>query len=291
MVNSPQAPQEAATASRRGRRKRGQEQEAEQPAGSNSPPSTGTPDDVIASVLRRLGQMEIDLNKERDEKRKLEAKITQLLDDAGDEDEDDPSKVQHWEQKYLELEKLYTSLEKERNTEQRGRHSGGTPSTEEDMIPRPKGTAGKDFSIQVEMRLASSENKDEKYKAVLRSLHDLVLGARLEWTLPWKAISTGDKAKLFQVAREHHPILKRYTNDWATEELVKRFLKNRRSYHYARKWLVPPTKYAYLKANASNRKSNGSRVKRAKLELLAKKRGTGSRRTEPEDVDVEMGED
>jgi len=35
-----------------------------------------------------------------------------------------------------------------------------------DMIPRPKGTAGTNFSIQEEMGLAGSTKKYDKYKAI-----------------------------------------------------------------------------------------------------------------------------
>ncbi len=45
--------------------------------------------------------------------------------------------------------------------------SGGTSTNAEGpTIPRPKGSAGTHFSIQVEMKLASSQEKDLKYKAI-----------------------------------------------------------------------------------------------------------------------------
>ncbi|KAF8811718.1 hypothetical protein BYT27DRAFT_7088852 [Phlegmacium glaucopus] len=66
------------------------------------------------------------------------------------------------------------------------------------MIPHPKGTAGNDSSIQVVMHLAGSENKDKKYGAIMQS---------------WSNIPAGEKAKLFSVAQERHPVLQKYTND------------------------------------------------------------------------------
>lgn len=45
--------------------------------------------------------------------------------------------------------------------------SGGTSTEAEGpTIPRPKGTAGTHFSIQVAMKLTSSQEKDLKYKAI-----------------------------------------------------------------------------------------------------------------------------
>lgn len=56
-------------------------------------------------------------------------------------------------------------------------------------------------------------------------------------------------------ARERNPIFKRYQNDWATEALVKQYVKNKRRRGYSKGWLEVPDKYAYLKANASKRNS------------------------------------
>jgi hypothetical protein len=59
------------------------------------------------------------------------------------------------------------------------------------------------------------------------------------------------------------PFLERFINDWAIEDLVKQFMKNRRSNHYRKGWLDVPQKYGYLKANAQKRDRNGSRKKKA----------------------------
>jgi hypothetical protein len=64
-------------------------------------------------------------------------------------------------------------------------------------------------------------------------------------------------------ARDQHPYLRRFANDWATEELVKQYLKNRRGNHYANGWLDVPAKYDYLKANSQKRNPSGSRRKKA----------------------------
>jgi hypothetical protein len=59
------------------------------------------------------------------------------------------------------------------------------------------------------------------------------------------------------------PFLARFINDWATEDLVKQFMKNRRENHYRKGWLDVPEKYAHLKANAQKRNQGASRTKKA----------------------------
>ena len=64
-------------------------------------------------------------------------------------------------------------------------------------------------------------------------------------------------------ARDQHPFLSRFERDWATEEIVKQFVKNKRKNHYSHGWLEVPPKYAYLKQNAMKRNPAASRMKRA----------------------------
>ena len=59
------------------------------------------------------------------------------------------------------------------------------------------------------------------------------------------------------------PFLERFINDWAIEDLVKQFVKNRRSNHYRKGWLDVPEKYGHLKANAQKHDRNGSCKKKA----------------------------
>ena len=89
-----------------------------------------------------------------------------------------------------------------------------------DMVPRPKGTAGADWSIQEAMGLAGSEKKHGIYRALVvsinhnivpsyphlseqRQIRDLTLNARIKWDSKWADIPASDKAKLFQVVRRH----------------------------------------------------------------------------------------
>ena len=64
-------------------------------------------------------------------------------------------------------------------------------------------------------------------------------------------------------ARKQMPFLERFIDNWATEDLVKQFMKNRRSNHYRKGWLEVPEKYGHLKANAQKRDKNGSCRKKA----------------------------
>jgi hypothetical protein len=72
-------------------------------------------------------------------------------------------------------------------------------------------------------------------------------------------------------AREQNTFLARFVGDWATKEIVKQFLKNKRRNHYRNGWLDVPDKYGYLKSNASMRDPTASRRKRALLVTAAAK--------------------
>jgi pyrroloquinoline quinone (PQQ) biosynthesis protein C len=107
------------------------------------------------------------------------------------------------------------------------------------------------------------------------------MNARINWEVSWGQVPAQDKAKLFEVvstsdrqaidheltrdgqARDQHPFLAKFERDWATEEIVKQFVKNKRKNHYAHGWLEVPAKYAYLKQNAMKRNRTASRSKRA----------------------------
>ncbi|KAJ7850807.1 hypothetical protein B0H14DRAFT_2581799 [Mycena olivaceomarginata] len=86
--------------------------------------------------------------------------------------------------------------------------------------------------------LAGSHKDYEQYKSIQRAVRDLALNARINWELPWKQIPVDQKSAFFDVARQRHPHLGEFHNDWATEELVKQWMKNRRSNAYKRKWIL-----------------------------------------------------
>ncbi|KAJ7463886.1 hypothetical protein B0H11DRAFT_2240829 [Mycena galericulata] len=132
-------------------------------------------------------------------------------------------------------------------------------------IPRPPGTAGTHFNIRNAMGLGKTAKDGDQYLALLRNMRDLTLQAGINWEVPWAKMSAEAKGKLFAVPRERHPILKRFHNDWATEEMVKQYIKNRRNMAYRRGDLDVPEKYRYLKGNAAKRDPSAPHGRKAKL--------------------------
>ncbi|KAJ7845963.1 hypothetical protein B0H14DRAFT_3454699 [Mycena olivaceomarginata] len=119
-------------------------------------------------------------------------------------------------------------------------------------VPRPA-------NIQNEMGLGGNANDREQYLAIMRNMHDLTHQASINWEQPRAKTPAGAKEKLFAVARERHPILKRYENDWATEELVKQYIKNKRRHGYRKGFLERPAQYDYLKTNSAKRNPSAPR--------------------------------
>ncbi|KAF7972874.1 hypothetical protein HWV62_16656 [Athelia sp. TMB] len=167
------------------------------------------------------------------------------------------------------------------------------------LIPKPDGVAGWTYSIQDEMGLTGKmgDKNYDQYKAIQRYLHVLVFNARIDAELGWKQIPARDKATLFEVARDRIPFLARFEGDWATEDLVKQFLKNRRQNAYRKGYTEPPKRYAHLKENSLKRDPSGSRrkkaftsAKRAGKEKLIVVRN-GNRRTTKKIVVVESSEE
>ncbi|KAJ7733999.1 hypothetical protein DFH07DRAFT_967754 [Mycena maculata] len=136
-------------------------------------------------------------------------------------------------------------------------------------ILRPAGSAGKDFGIQALMGLGHGQRNRDKYKSIQRGVKDFVIRGGVNWEKPWAETSSETKSKVYAVARELHPILRRFHNDWATEELIKQYIKNRRNNVYRNKWLQVPAKYAYLKANAAKRDPSAPRGRQNKLAKVA----------------------
>jgi hypothetical protein len=60
-------------------------------------------------------------------------------------------------------------------------------------------------------------------------------------------------------ARERHPILKCYENDWATAELVKQYIKNMCCHGYRKGFLEHLAQDDYLKTNSAKRNPSAPR--------------------------------
>ncbi|KAJ7730419.1 hypothetical protein B0H16DRAFT_1469582 [Mycena metata] len=140
-----------------------------------------------------------------------------------------------------------------------------------EQIPRPAGAAGNDFNIQNEMGLGGSAANREIYKSLLRNVRDLTLQAGIDWERPWSETPAAAKAKLYDVARARHPILANYVNDWATDEMIKQYTKNKRRHGYRQKFLDVPEKFAYLKHNSAKRDPSASRKRRTVATSTSKK--------------------
>ncbi|THU93067.1 hypothetical protein K435DRAFT_800029 [Dendrothele bispora CBS 962.96] len=139
-------------------------------------------------------------------------------------------------------------------------------------IPKPKGQAGKDFSLAVKMGLAKGNGGRLRYNALLRSAREVVSEAHLDWQKPWADIPPADKAMAFSVLRERDPFLKRFENDWASEAMIRQYLKNKRKTNYLQGTLEVPSKYAYLKENSAKRDQSKSRKRKAIEESRERKR-------------------
>ncbi|KAJ7822755.1 hypothetical protein B0H13DRAFT_2376479 [Mycena leptocephala] len=133
-------------------------------------------------------------------------------------------------------------------------------------VPRP---AGSTFNIQDAMGLGKGSRNRENYKTTQRYLRDLTLQAGVNWEKLWSEVTAETKGKMFAVARNKHLILERYHNDWATEAIIKQFLKNRRNTEYQNNRLEVPEKYQYLKTNAAKRDPTAPRGRQGKLAKAA----------------------
>ncbi|KAF7332812.1 hypothetical protein MSAN_02432400 [Mycena sanguinolenta] len=162
-------------------------------------------------------------------------------------------------------------------------NNNGDDQVIEDLIPRPAGSAGNNFNIQNEMGLGRGAEDRLQYLAIMRNMRDLVLQAGINWEQPWAKTSAAQKEKLFAVARKRHPILERYQNDWATEELAKQYIKNKRRHGYRKGFLDCPSQYAYLKANSAKRDPSAPRGRRVaaarNAKILGKKKAAAKKNT------------
>ncbi|KAF8054995.1 hypothetical protein FPV67DRAFT_1681016 [Lyophyllum atratum] len=262
---------------------------------------------VLQALVSRVASLEQELTRERAEKDDLAKDLAEAKDAAmtGLEDDETPNNRELLEQleaieEELEEERRH-SMELEQQVQEQlalseARNAPGNDDVADGTILRPKGTAGQEWGIQMAMGLGGSTRKNEFYKGIQRQLRDLSISAQLNWELEWANIPTVDKAKFFCVAREKIKFLKRFRNDWATEEIVKQYFKNKRKNHYKNGWLDVPERYKYLKDTSAKRDQAGSRVKRVKAARDAAHRNTrrpgvaGRHREDSEDADHRDGD-
>ncbi|KAJ7607636.1 hypothetical protein DFH06DRAFT_1004209 [Mycena polygramma] len=100
-------------------------------------------------------------------------------------------------------------------------------------IERPKGEAGdgkNGFNLQEKMGLAGD---DEKYQAILVSIHTNVVRANVDITVDFRRQDPAKLATVYKLTRDaHKPFLsrERFPLDWSSAEMTKQFLRNRRKY-------------------------------------------------------------
>ncbi|KAL1757527.1 hypothetical protein FB107DRAFT_247586 [Schizophyllum commune] len=152
---------------------------------------------------------------------------------------------------------------------------------------------GSGTSIQMAMGLLGGPESKEyhTYKAVQRNVKTLCIRGQFPWHKTWDKVPPEDKAKLCRAAREQAPFLARYRDDWATLDLAQQWCKNQRNRAYADGTLERPEKYAYLKANAAQRKGSGSRRKRAfiEAELAAEAAGAEQKKRKKRKISTSAG--
>ncbi|THH16137.1 hypothetical protein EW146_g4450 [Bondarzewia mesenterica] len=93
----------------------------------------------------------------------------------------------------------------------------------DELIPKPK---GKMFIVK-KMQM---DDDRQKYKSIQHQLRELSIQAGFDFNKTFTEQGHDKRNKLYKAAREQIPELKRYVNDWATIEIVKQFVNNRRKW-------------------------------------------------------------
>ncbi|EJD33429.1 hypothetical protein AURDEDRAFT_177486 [Auricularia subglabra TFB-10046 SS5] len=97
----------------------------------------------------------------------------------------------------------------------------------------PKGTAGDGFSLREEMGL---EDNVELYRRCQRTVRRCVDKAGLDEVHSFRGQDPAKLVNVYRAARELQP----YVNDWATAEVVKMLLHNRRAHLMRRERAMSP---------------------------------------------------
>jgi len=116
-------------------------------------------------------------------------------------------------------------------------------------------------------------------------VRDLVAKACIQDYANWREVPAEKIRQVCTVARNLHPFLSRYQDDWPVKSMAKQFLKNRRMSAIKRGDVEVKEKYCYLAGNASKRAPGGSRNPRWKLIL---EENHGRRSTDLGDIDEDL---
>ncbi|KAM6491048.1 hypothetical protein JOM56_013287 [Amanita muscaria] len=93
------------------------------------------------------------------------------------------------------------------------RHASAASNDKEVTVPRP-----------------TSDDDKERFNTIRRSVKRLVDRAGLDVLVAWHEQPKEVIVNICLLAKAEQPYLKRFSHNWATEEMIKRLMKNRREY-------------------------------------------------------------
>ncbi|KAL0563208.1 hypothetical protein V5O48_018867, partial [Marasmius crinis-equi] len=178
-----------------------------------------------------------------------------------------------------------------------------------DTKPRPPGRPGQDYNLCMEMGLSRSRAGIKQYNMLIRVAHHALHESRIPWQkFEWNRLPSDDKSIMYGIMRQRAPFLAKFENNWASEWLVRQYIKTLRADAYKNKIMERPSKYDHLVANSSrrnqakprkskarqdyeNRKERAKEKKRAEREERRKKRRISRRVEESDDEDGGTGDD
>ncbi|KAI0073760.1 hypothetical protein K474DRAFT_146108 [Panus rudis PR-1116 ss-1] len=96
------------------------------------------------------------------------------------------------------------------------------------IIPQPHGNV----NIRAAMGILLAD-----YQMILRSVRGLTIVARLDWTEDYRRQDPDKLSMVFRAAREEHPILKQYQNNWATAAIIRQYMSNKRKHAVKRGYI------------------------------------------------------
>jgi len=104
-------------------------------------------------------------------------------------------------------------------------------------------------------------------RCIQREVHSLTIQAGLDCADDFKNQPAAQLGLVYKLAREMFPVLERFPNDWATAEMVKQYLYNKRK-NSVKKGYIPPREERLKKARAQCHRA----VKTAKIAKVAAKK-------------------
>jgi len=156
-------------------------------------------------------------------------------------------------------------------------------------IPHPSGLSQK--NLRAEMKLDTTEDAKAYYNKIRR----VVRGHMSDhFWMDWAKVADNQKKALFRKVYNDPriPIIQRYDNHWATDEIAKTIASGRRKDAYASGDATPPAKYSYNAANSSKRDPKAPRGRWNSMSGSVNQEGKGkeARRTEERAQDLRLGD-